>query len=285
MNHQPSPEVALAIALNNEGLDSLEDREYEKSIDCIGHALAMVKVELSFCSTGCNSVSSNNNRVTHGDCCPSRRNNEGNGASPSMSEAQCFMVSHHFHELETGTIKGGCMSHEGWNEIFVFDQPIHVSPPSPSPVPMRCHKYLTSLAFVLLFNLALAHHLYAMEQAANPGQEGTEARTLTPTSQCPRRLLMKAIRLYEMAYLAQESEDAIHMTALENMAIVNNLGQIHTILDNQKASEHCFQHLWKLMTFVSQSGNGNDDARLYFEDFLANVSPVIIANPKPAAAA
>jgi hypothetical protein len=59
--------------------------------------------------------------------------------------------------------------------------------------------------------------------------------------------LHKALSIYECAVLDMDT-DAFQLSMFEQMGLVNNMGHIHSLLDNTKHSQDCFEHL----TFFAQ---------------------------------
>ncbi|CAJ1968506.1 unnamed protein product [Cylindrotheca closterium] len=86
---------------------------------------------------------------------------------------------------------------------------------------------------VLLFNTALAHHMLAIEQQQH-------------------QALLKAKRLYELAYSAYEMDHNI----LFQFAVINNIVVIDRKLGNEVMPNECLAHLISLfMVFVDQGCN------------------------------
>jgi hypothetical protein len=84
------------------------------------------------------------------------------------------------------------------------------------------HSPGVTLSLIIILNLAIAHHLSAMQ------------------NQNCRRRLQKALQLYELAHhLQMEEEDICSPRA--TMIIANNVGEIHRALDNQSKRTICLQ--------------------------------------------
>jgi hypothetical protein len=112
------------------------------------------------------------------------------------------------------------------------------------------------LSVAIMFNLALAHHLNAL-------QMGTiEERNV---------VLHQAITLYELAYTVQMQED-LEVSVECTMAIINNLGQIHNLVGNQEKASRCFSHLLSTILLVQSYG----DAAEQTEVFVRSVSHLIL---------
>jgi hypothetical protein len=64
-----------------------------------------------------------------------------------------------------------------------------------------------------------------------------------------KKKLRKALLLYELAYAVLSTED-IQATVFHQMAIVNNIGQIHAILQNVECSRRTFDDLLSIIMLV-----------------------------------
>ena len=129
-------------------------------------------------------------------------------------------------------------------------------------------------AIVCLFNLALSHHLWALEDRRLSGcKEGTRSR------------LLAAARLYELAYnLLMQAED-LEMAPVFALAIVNNLWQIHTTSEDHTKAELCLEHLLSSLMFFCD----RDDIRTQlidcFDGFISNVMTLLLKDIRTAPAA
>ena len=139
-----------------------------------------------------------------------------------------------------------------------------------------------TLSLIILFNLALAHHLKAIATIASN----------TNSSSNSLKVLQQALQLYELAYqfhvdyvqqqmsssgaLSGEynrSIDALRFT----MIVSNNLGEIHRVAGNSAKHEMCLQHLLSaIMYMVDCKLVGMDSAEM--DGFYHNVSPIMLAD-------
>lgn len=110
---------------------------------------------------------------------------------------------------------------------------------------------------LVTFNLALAYQLMSTYKAAEPSQA--------------QILLMKAVKLYELAFGMQQ-EEGFDNNALFTLATVNNLGLIHSQLNDRTAANQCFQYLLSTLLYLNNdSSHGNE----LFEAFYRNASSMI----------
>jgi hypothetical protein len=162
----------------------------------------------------------------------------------------------HVHEMQEPDTMVVCGVHEEVpsDAPFIFRAPIFI----PS------HATDRTSSCILLYNKALTYHLSALSG------DDTLMR------------LRKALSLYELAYTILMTVN-IQLTALQTMAIVNNLGQIHTLLEDEEKSWQCFQNLLSSIMFLLDCGDR--DLVEQMDGFIVNVMPLILKGPASAAAA
>jgi tetratricopeptide (TPR) repeat protein len=155
------------------------------------------------------------------------------------------------------------VSHDIGSEVdessghFMYRQAIHV------PAEIECSFRASALiSTMIIFNLALAHHL------------------LAATHDKKEQLLSKAAKLYEYGFKLQSAED-FESNVLFTLATVNNLGIIHQQLNASDQAKSCFEHLLSSMMYLIDCGEGHG---FELDGFLRNVSDMI-SQPSCAAAA
>eukprot|EP00980_Cylindrotheca_fusiformis_P001794 scaffold406_cov57-Cylindrotheca_fusiformis.AAC.18 len=98
---------------------------------------------------------------------------------------------------------------------------------------------------IVVFNLALAHHLKAKQQKAVE-----ESRT---------ELLRKALRLYETAYnLIRTNPHHFEFNSLFAFASINNIALINLDLDDVEQSDKCFDYMLSGLMVYVDCGKGQD---------------------------
>jgi len=122
-----------------------------------------------------------------------------------------------------------------------------------------------TLSLIILFNLALAHHLLAIAELEKKDNTRTNC---SPPNNLKR--LHQALRIYEFAYgLYQDykdqpfknnddeegarSTDYFHRAAGNvklTMIVSNNIGEIHRVVGDPLKHKRSLQHLLSLMMFV-----------------------------------
>jgi tetratricopeptide (TPR) repeat protein len=237
--------AAIASRLNNLGVNLIESGLYEQAIASFSKGFTVVKKVLSH----------------QGKCTAPL---EEPATMENASEPVAQAPSCHFHKMQEATPMeiGETEEPVCSDEPFIFRNPIFIPCHA---MDLTCFKYYVKLSFIILYNLALAHHL--------SGVSGNN--TLMR--------LRKALSLYELAYTIQMTEN-IELTVLETMAIVNNLGQIHTSLENKEKSCQCFQHLLSTIMFLNDSGEPDTGVE-QMDGFILSVMPLILKNAASAPAA
>jgi tetratricopeptide (TPR) repeat protein len=170
-----------------------------------------------------------------------------NDASPQTEMAsldRCMAQS-------SAAVQGNHLAtHEDKSGRYIYRQAIRI------PQDMQCDCQTNAmLCVVVIFNLALAHHLAA-------GGETKQHR------------LRKAVKLYELAFqLLQQEEHLLENNVMFTMATLNNIGLAHQQLNDEETASKCFQHLLSALMLLVDCGQVNVRGEL--DGFLRNVSGVI----------
>jgi hypothetical protein len=122
---------------------------------------------------------------------------------------------------------------------------------------------------MVIFNLALAHQLTAME-------EGNDSREM---------MLRKALKIYELGFnMVLQKEYADEPSTMYILATVNNLGLAHQHLNDRHTATKCFKHLMSTLMYLIDGGEGESN-NWDFEGFLRNATEGDLQAACPAAAA
>lgn len=163
-------------------------------------------------------------------------------ASLSYSQTHSSMTkSHRVEELDRNDEEG-----------FIYKSPMRVSPHS------MHHSMGSTFSLSVTFNMALAHHLSAMEEDKDKDR---------------RRKLKKALKLYELAYrwLVDEEVDCLPFA----MIIANNLAEVHRAAKNQQKCERCLQNLLSTMMYMLVA-DSDLEAVGAVDGFFQNTTPLIL---------
>lgn len=135
---------------------------------------------------------------------------------------------------------------------FIYKRPIYASPKFTE----KGHSPGITLSLIIILNLAMAHHLSAIQQ-----------------NHCRRRL-QKALQLYELAHQLQLEEEIYSPRA--TMIIANNVGEIHRAVHNYNKHAMCLQHLLSTMMYMIDCRIPVSSKEL--EGFFRNTSQLILHN-------
>eukprot|EP00934_Nitzschia_sp_Nitz4_P007509 Nitzschia sp. Nitz4//scaffold83_size84149//4940//5680//NITZ4_005161-RA/size84149-processed-gene-0.49-mRNA-1//-1//CDS//3329558908//7499//frame0 len=113
-----------------------------------------------------------------------------------------------------------------------------------------------TLTLIIILNLAMAHHLSAMQ-----------------SSNCRRRL-QKALQLYELAHQLIQEDDFASPRA--TLIIANNVGEIHRVVQNHKKHAMCMHILLSTMMFMIDCQI--PAASVEMEGYFRNTSQLILHN-------
>jgi tetratricopeptide (TPR) repeat protein len=237
-----NPSTAIAVStFNNEGVSLIENGLYDEAVSEFSKGLTLVKKILAL-----------------------QEDDDQADEAESSAEPESQSPSYHFHKMQEPKATTECGDQEEFlsDETFIFRAPLYIQS---RVTDHTSFTYYVESSFMLLYNLALTHHLSSL--SGNNTQKS----------------LRKALALYELAYTIQTTED-IQLTVLQTMAIANNLGQIHAALDDAEKARQCFQHLLSSIMFMNDCGERDSVEQM--DGFIANVMPLILMGTSaPAAAA
>ena len=94
--------------------------------------------------------------------------------------------------------------------------------------------------------------------------------------------LRKSLWLYDAANSVRMQEN-LSLNVIQSMAIVNNMGHIHSVLKNSGKAKLCFKHLLRLIMIVNDADGEESIEEL--DGFLMNVTSLILAAQTCAVAA
>jgi tetratricopeptide (TPR) repeat protein len=219
------PIQVIGMRLNNRGAQFINAGKYESAISTLVKALKLSE------------------RVAVSEACSCQHCNLDYCMTLGTSQPAPRLLS------QETFCHNACQQQQPEN-VYIYERPILVSKQSMEGE--HCPGVILSL--IIIFNLALAHHLSAM-------QNNTD-----------RKLLQKALHLYELAYQLQREED--HNGSLRfTMIVANNLGQIHRAVKNESKHQQCLEHLLSTMMYLVDS---RVRLCMEFDGFLRNASKLIL---------
>jgi hypothetical protein len=177
---------------------------------------------------------------------------------------------------------------------FTYSQPILVG--------SEGHTMGATLFLVIIFNLALAHHLKALDgHHTKKERDIIIQKTLSMyelTHRWQLKLLSKDMKGNSTSSNPRASASCSSVASIRfNMIIQNNLSQIYLLINDNSKYKRCLQHLLSTVMVVidykTRSTNNNDASRVTSKDprvielegFLTNTTALILGDGHCAQAA
>jgi hypothetical protein len=188
-------------------------------------------------------------------------------SQPSQVDAACMPEGETIMMDESGEtctrmqdqVEANCQS------PYLYTGPVYLSE-----VPRSSEEEsIISLSFIIMFNLALCHHMKGVSNE----DEALSQRTLAI-----------AKKLYELTFQMQTQE--VETNLLLTSALLNNLSLVHKALGNQHEAEQC-EHvlLSTLVLIVDMGGLTPPESANDLAGFLGNVMHLIMRQSPVASAA
>jgi len=271
------PPHLLAKKLNNRASSLIESGKYKEGVALLTKALKLTKqetIEHGDTRTPCSCASCRFEAVLPSTEAVQQQhllhdlNNSGHRPRHLQQELQQFKRQQYPSGPSETIEKGG--NEEGG---FVYRRPIFANRESIE----ENHYMGVTLVWILLFNLALAHHLMYLE-----GGEMDDGNTEK------EKYFRKAVKLYELAYQSHldstsdvdkdNCDDDDDYGSLRFAVIVsNNVGQIHRVAGNTSQSEECLQHLLRVIMYVVECQLvGSVLSQTELDDLYGNVTPIML---------
>ncbi len=294
-NDEVYPPHLLAQEINNRASFLLMTRNYGESIVLLTKALKLTQKEEMTQSCSCKSccLESSVNMQEDQYCsllnrereeyCNDQNRNEDEGfrqSSCQRNDDEHIEMKHNYHgycakyQQEQDCLPMNIESQDG----FVYRKPLLI--------PRICieegHYMGKATSLIILYNLALAHHLKALTM----NDCGSDRKI---------KVLEKSLKLYELTYQLQSehndealkqpkslyhpeecNEQRVAVASIRfTMIISNNLGQIHRLAGNSKKHLMCLQHLLSTIMYMVDSHLVILDSS-EMDGFYHNVSPLMI---------
>jgi hypothetical protein len=227
------------VTLNNQAASLIDKRDYKNAVFILRRALTMNKATLH---------------------------------SLDQSNAQ-----HKMQQESHSQLLQGCLAFNGTHAAadmplgddddsgeYVYRSPLRLPESSSLTTDFNTH---VVLSIIIVFNLALVHHLSGLEE---------------DPSSCAAKL-DKAASLYNLAHgmLTQRFMD--HTVLFIILAAINNMGQIRKTHGQSEVADACFQKVLSILLFMSDNRRENDNLSL--EGFCQNTTYLVLKKSHTARAA
>jgi tetratricopeptide (TPR) repeat protein len=241
---------SLALQQNNRGAFFLATRRFDEAIVCLSAALQASKQHLDATRTKVPTLTPDD------------------GAMLFLDQ----VMSRDPLELDDDDDYTEATSSPTVEENFVYRRAICIPTRTLMEFLPHDHHRNVVISIATVFNLALAHHLRAMELKDDDA-----------AVQHKQIQLKRAVLLYELAYkLEMEGISGSGPSAVFVMATLNNLGQIHKILRERDTACQCFQSLLSTLMFAVDTGGVLPVSDL--DGFFRNIAFLIFQSPAAGAA-
>lgn len=278
------PPHLLAKMLNNEASLLIESGDYEESVLLLTKALKLTKRDLQEnesrtpCQCGCCSFESGLPAEEQYRCKLRINSDEDdcncdNDNSPRCRKKQRLDDQQQQQQQNQHKYEADAEREDEESDGFVYLRPLFVSRNSIE----ENHFMGISLVLILLFNLALSHHLMYLRGGGSKSDG--------------EKNFGKAVQLYELAYQsnieyvqqrppATTDDDATchdYSGLRLTMIVSNNLGQIHKAAGDAGKHEMFLNHLLRVVMYVVECRLvGSILNQTEFDGLYRNVSPLML---------
>jgi hypothetical protein len=244
------PRDLLAKRLNNQAASCIETGRYDRAVSNLVKALSLVTHQIG------NTIATTTCTCKH--CC----------LEECISFSQDKYPARRSRRQKTrGALSSTCEEDSDDEERFIYRQPIRITPQSMMQEEEGHHYMGVTLPLILSFNLALAHHLNALDSS----------------SISLMNVLQGILKLYEIAYILHDEEKKQEQERGNNqqqagssssssigfhMILANNLGEIHRMAGNHLKHATCLQLLLSATMYIVDCGNQNNYCSIELEGFF-----------------
>jgi len=264
--------------LNNNAASYIELEQYDEAISQLKKALHLIK-ESSDTDYSSSSVTTSKDTTTSDEqqvcCCNycsleecmlySEENDTTTTLPPTVHNVQTN------NKQDEATYNGDRRCDD---DYYIYRRPIRVNPNCH----LEGHNMELFLSLLVVFNLALAHHLQyvSIHHVHSANSNTTTTTTNNSAARKKKRLtLQKVLRLYELTYKLQaellSNQQQQHQLIIDassiictstsasvianpglrfNIIICNNLSQVHKISQNHEKYKTCLQQLLSMLMYV-----------------------------------
>lgn len=264
-----------AVTWNNNAARDIEERQFLQAIDQLSSALKESKQSMSENSDGKESVLqvSLDNLMIESQKISKRRNCQEN-AAPIFPPAASEKISA-LEQAGDQPMSDPSLPHHGKHQdcYQLYRTPIHLPSQLLAETNDRDNIILSA---VIIFNLAVAYHLYALDLV----EEGTRSNDEIA------KHIRKSIKLYEFAIQIQrEAGIDCDSSTLFVLSTLNNLGAAYHGLGEMTLSNAHFQRLLSFLMYLVESHHVAPELMSHFNLYFDNTFHLVCDNRGKAAPA
>jgi tetratricopeptide (TPR) repeat protein len=226
-----------AFQMNNKGANHIENGCYDNALGTLGDALSMVS---SYLEQHNNHDNKDDNLVGE----------DFERANIERDEAEKPAVVCEGSPLQKEAVRQDAndVLDDSTDDIFVYRRPFRVTS-------LRTKDDFSALSVVLVFNLALAHHLKAIADDNNT------------------RRLRVALQLYKLGFSMKHQSNR-RRGIMNSLAVANNCGHIYKQLQRTKKATEFFEHVLSALMMLFEYGEDAEVDQL--DGFLKNAAAQLI---------
>ena len=251
--------------LNNEAAFCIENKDYQRSIQLLQEAAKQIRVVMT-------TATQETSEQQESSCAD-------NGAS------MCRFLTGSKSNLNSCFLdKPSTRNVEETSRYSVFASPIIFNHVVSLFEPLAFER----VSYVLVYNLALAHHCMAIQYENNAAQCSSSSED---QRQAQHAIQQKALVLYEKSHcLLVRASDNWDVSVLHSLSILCNLGHLHHMMGAEDKSEMCYQNLLSTICCIVESRGGAAPAECdvvtgeLLDCFFGSVMPLLQKGSVAAAA-
>jgi hypothetical protein len=267
------------LELNNHGADLIEARDFKNAVDSLAAALALSKQRAI--RDAAEEGESESQRaptapaVEDGPAETMESSSTSAKVPLNQQQQQGSLLSYSVCQTEA-TREDGQESAEEDSSPFIYRYPIRCPFQESQFENCVLLDLDVTLSAAIIFNLALAHHLYATERERS--SESDPSLNVT--------MLEKSVRLYEFAHHLLTRQQGLDLDIVFLMATINNLGHAHKALNaSSPKAQNCFQQLMSVLMLLTDGSEEERNNIAFLAGFMSTAVLSINAQNNFAAAA
>jgi len=285
----------LAKNLNNQACRLIDQGNFDAAINNLMQALELTKNRLATkndenqaCQQKCCDIEFQPDDHVHidDDCTSQDRTQSVSKASTRKRSVSSII------EIDADADEDDCVNDdnglktrttiENENLGFVYGRPFRVNQRGIN----DCDDMGATISFIILFNIALAHHLKAIETVP----------LLVDTKE-KMEVLLQPLKLYELAYqlhfqMSEEETDSANRNRHNGLVnirlmllITNNISEIHKLAGNIVKYKQCLDHMLSALMYMAHSfQNESVLSPIEKDGIFHNLAPILRTKVNAAAA-
>ena len=269
--------------LNNEAAFCIQNKDYQRSIKLLQEATKQIRVFMA-------SSNPHDTQNSHHPTC-AITSNGANMCHFLLAESKSDLACCFLDDKSSSSRSSTPIDYdtEASSRFTMFASPIMIDHVESLFEPYAFER----VSYVLVYNLALAHHGMAIQCSTNNNDNNDDSASCSSSLPLPaakthreaqHTMQQKALALYKSSHaLLVRASDGWDVSILHSLAILSNLGHLYHTMGSQDKSELCYQNLLSTICCIvdSRAGTapGSPDKDVITESlldgFFRNVMPLL----------